>query len=192
MPRKGEQRKLGDFFSTSAIKATKSKNETKKAKINDSPTSVISLDSGESDWDGRGSKLAPSSQITSLTEQNERDSDASEALVEQSPSAKRRRRLAAAQAVSDVDTSGSEDHIPLNLLRKRKIDDSDHEQSQSPNKKMKTLVKGLKPTAEENILDELDQDGVWICCGCICVLLIIHTYNSFIGTSSQTGKNDCL
>jgi hypothetical protein len=163
MPRKGEQRKLGDFFSTPAIKATKSKNETKKVKINDSPTSVISLDSGESDWDGRGSKLAPSSQITSLTEQNERDSDASEAPVEQSPSAKRRRRLAAARAVSDVDTSGSEDHIPLNMLRKRKIDDSDHEQSRSPNKKMKTLVKGLKPTAEEKIVDELDQDGVWIC-----------------------------
>jgi hypothetical protein len=162
MPRKGEQRKLGDFFPTPAIKAVKSKHETKKVKLNDSPTSAISLDSGESDWDGGGSKLAPSSQITSLTEQNGRDSDASEAAVEQSPSAKRLRRLAAAQAVSDVDTSGSEDHIPLNQLGKRKIDDSDDKQSQSPSKKRKTLVKGLKPTSEEEDI-ELDQDGVWIC-----------------------------
>lgn len=167
MGRKGEQRKLGDFFSTPAIKTTKSKHETKKVKINDSPASVMSLDSGESDWDGRGSRLAPSSQITSLTEQNGRGSDGSEAPVEQSPSEKRRRRQAAAQIVSDVDTSGSEDHVPLNLSGKRKIvtiDDSDDEQLQSPSKKRKTLVKGLKPTAEEeNVLEELDQDGVWIC-----------------------------
>jgi hypothetical protein len=74
--------------------------------------------------------------------------------------------MAAAQVVSDVDTSGSDDDVPLNLRGKRKIfviDDSDDEQLQYPRKKRKTLVKGLKPTAEEeNIMDELDKDGMWI------------------------------
>jgi len=168
MPRESKQRNLNDFFANPPVKGTRPKKKTKKLKIENSPANAISLSSSESDWDGGGGKLVPSSQITSTTRVIESDGEGSDGPVEQSPLAKRRRLEAAALAVSGDDiSSGSDDHVPLNLLAKRKrklviMDDSEEErQLTSPRKKRRTLVRGLRPTAEEeNILDELDQDGM--------------------------------
>lgn len=166
MPQSKEQRKLDDFFSKSPVKVSKKKHQSKKQPeqvTKPSPAiDVVTLDDSESDWDAGRSKLAPSSPVKSPTGQT--DDDSEEAPVELSPLVKRQRLMAAARVVSDIETSGSEDHVPLNKTKKRKgpiTTDSDDEQLQAPSKRRKTLKRGLKPTSdEENLMDELDTDVV--------------------------------
>src|SRR4051812_2426106 len=106
MPRQGKQRKLDDFLSSSPVKPTKPTHIDSRRGEAPKPPSIVSLDSTEDEWDPMRSKLAPSSQITIVTDLKDNDSDASNGRVEMSPATKRRRQRAAAAVLSDVETSG--------------------------------------------------------------------------------------
>lgn len=159
-----QQRKLDEFFSGSPVKSTKAKRKGKTRVKESPPSEVISIDESESDWDAQRSKLAPSSPVTLQNEHGASESD--EAPVELSPVAKRSRLQAAGRVVSDVETSGSDDYVPLNIAKKRKtaiVDDSEDGKVHRPTKRRKTLIKGLKPTKDdENLMDDLDSDGMFI------------------------------
>jgi len=159
MPDKDKQRKLKEYYSkpSSPIKSSPVKKKKPEYSTNSPGLLAINIDDSSDESDVGGFKLAPSSQLLPA------ESSEDEAPVEMSPVARRRRQEANPLVrLSDNGSSSSEDdHIPLNLLpKKRKIVFSDSEQEDVRPKKRRVLKRGLRPTAEEeNVLDDLDKDG---------------------------------
>lgn len=159
MPDKDKQRKLNQYYSklSSPIKSSPAKWKAKNG-TNNPGLLAIQIDDSSDESAVGGFQLAPSSQL--LPAETSED----EAPVEMSPVTRRRRQVARPQVLSDNASSSSEDdHIPLNLLpKKRKIVDSDIEQEGVKPKKRRILKRGLRPTAEEeNVLDDLDKGGTY-------------------------------
>jgi hypothetical protein len=157
---KDKQRKLKEYYSkpSSPIRSSPVKKKKKPEYSTTSPGLLaINIDDSSDESDVGGFKLAPSSQLLPA------ESSEDEAPVEMSPVARRRRQEANPLVLSEKGSSSSseDDHIPLNLLpKKRMIIHSESEQEDVRPKKRRVLKRGLRPTAEEeNVLDDLDKDG---------------------------------
>lgn len=166
MPRQPKQKTLVDHFTNSSSPVKLKQKPTKKRAP--SPKSTPSNYEGSSDDSQlQAFKLLPSSEPIIIDDES--DSDGLQPIMS-SPVARHKRRQSATQILSDIsDRNGSsnsdddddeDDGIPFNprpLKRKNAVVISDDEEQP---RKRRVLHRGLKPTIEEeNLLEELDDDG---------------------------------
>jgi hypothetical protein len=142
MPRSSKQKTLSDYYkdSTSPDKGKKRHEKESKTPIKlkkSKHVPVIEIDDSDEEDDLGNIKLRPSSPpLTSPTLIPEEQTSEEEPPIEQTPLTKQRRRDAASQVISDLSTSESDDHVPVNLLAsKRRRMLSDGSEGEQPKKR---------------------------------------------------------
>ncbi|CAG8606584.1 14948_t:CDS:1 [Acaulospora colombiana] len=183
MPRSSKQTNIGDFYtgSKASDKGKKRRDKEPKTPIKlkkSKQAPIIEIEDSDEEDDLRNVRLQPSSPpLTSptLIPDEQTSEEEEEPPIEQTPLAKSQRRKAAGR-VSDLDTSDSDENVPLNLANsKRKRLLSEDSEGGQPKKK-RVLKRGLRPNREEKeVLDDLDKNGT-----------AIFDHNSFSNRYSNT------